>query len=84
MFDRDFYPTPRNVIDQMLSQVDLTGKVILEPLAGSGNLIDYALQYRAKEVLCCETNEDLSRICGANYTCDYMKKETEVEIYETV
>jgi hypothetical protein len=65
MFNRDFYPTPKSVIDLMLSQVDLIGKVVLEPSAGSGKLIDYALQFGAKGVLCCEINEDLARICGS-------------------
>ena len=65
MFNKDFYPTPRGVIDLMLSQVDLTGKVVLEPSAGSGNLIEYALEFGAKEVLCCEINEDLAKICGS-------------------
>lgn len=65
MFNRDFYPTPRSVIECMLSQVDLTGKVVLEPSAGSGNLIDYVLELGAKEVLCCEIDEGLAYISGA-------------------
>lgn len=65
MFNKDFYPTPRGVIDLMLSQVDLKDKVVLEPSAGSGNMIEYAMEFGAKEVLCCELNEDLARICGS-------------------
>ncbi len=39
--NRDFYPTPQKLIDKMLSGVDLEKiETILEPSAGSGNIVD--------------------------------------------
>lgn len=64
MFNKDFYPTPKWVIDTMLANTDVKDKVILEPSAGKGNIIDYLKQNGAKEVLCCENNEDLAKICS--------------------
>lgn len=61
IFNQDFYPTPRNVIDLM--ELNVKGKTILEPSAGKGNIIDYVLEYGAKEVYFCEINSDLSAIC---------------------
>ena len=41
MFGKDFYPTPDNVIERMLANVDMYDKVILEPSAGKGNIVDF-------------------------------------------
>lgn len=39
--NKDFYPTPKNLINKMLSSVDLTRiKTILEPSAGKGDIVD--------------------------------------------
>lgn len=62
MFNKDFYPTPDRVITQMLYPVDIRGKVILEPSAGKGNIVDYLQRNGAKEVIACELNPDLARI----------------------
>lgn len=62
MFNPDFYPTPNDVIFQMLEGVNINDKVILEPSAGKGNIIDYLNDNGAKEVLFCELNEDLAHI----------------------
>lgn len=64
MFNPDFYPTPDDVIAVMLDGIDVLDKVVLEPSAGKGDIIDYLKLYGAKEVLFCETNKDLSRISG--------------------
>ena len=40
MFGIDFYPTPREVIEQMLMGVEIQDKYVLEPSAGSGNIVD--------------------------------------------
>jgi hypothetical protein len=64
MFNKDFFPTPQNVIDIMLLGVNIKGKVFLEPSSGNGNIIDYLKLNGAKSVLCCETNEDLAVISG--------------------
>ena len=60
-FNKDFYPTPNHVIDLM--ELNVKGKTVLEPSAGKGNIIDYVLNYGAKEVYFCEINKDLSAIC---------------------
>lgn len=62
MFNKDFYPTPNNVIEQILLGVDIQNKVILEPSAGKGNIIDYLYNNGAKELLSCEINNDLAKI----------------------
>lgn len=62
ILEKDFYPTPENVIEQMLQGHDVTGKIILEPSAGSGNIVGYLQKCFAKEVIACEINEKLRRI----------------------
>jgi hypothetical protein len=62
MFNEDFYPTPENVILQMMEGYDIHGKVFLEPEAGKADIVDYLNLNGAKEVLACEINEDLRKI----------------------
>jgi hypothetical protein len=62
MFGKDFYPTPDHVIEVMMANIDITNKVILEPSAGKGNIVDWLQRNNAKEVLSCENNEDLRAI----------------------
>jgi hypothetical protein len=62
MFNRDFYPTPFDVIVQMTEGEVLKDKIILEPSAGKGDIVDYLINAEAKEVLACEINEDLKAI----------------------
>jgi predicted RNA methylase len=62
MFGKDFYPTPDNVIEIMMANIDITDKVILEPSAGKGNIVDWLQNNNAKEVLACENNDDLRMI----------------------
>lgn len=61
MFDKDFYPTPIHVIEQMIDGYDLNGKSVLEPSAGSGNIVNYALNIGAN-VIACEKHPDLYKI----------------------
>lgn len=63
MFDKDFYPTPDHVLDLM--GIDCHGKVVLEPSAGSGNIIDYLKRNAARLVIACEKHPDLSKIVRA-------------------
>lgn len=60
----DFYPTPESVIDSMLFDHTIKGRVILEPSAGSGAILDYCIKRDAKELLCCENDPDLARIAS--------------------
>lgn len=60
-FGKDFFPTPEEVILQMVEGYDLFGKFVLEPSAGKGNIVDFLLSQNAK-VIACEINEDLCKI----------------------
>ncbi len=60
MFHQEFFPTPVSAIELM--QLDCTGKVILEPHAGKGDIVDYCYLNGAKEVLAFEINKDLQQI----------------------
>jgi hypothetical protein len=62
MFNSDFYPTPSKVIETMLYGYDLNNKVIWEPSAGKGDIVDYLLLQGAKQVIACEKNADLRKI----------------------
>ena len=66
--ENEFYPTPRGVIEKMLQGANVTDKVILEPSAGSGNIVDLLSEFGAKEVLACEQNDKLRRILSQK--CD--------------
>jgi hypothetical protein len=60
MFHSEFFPTPLSAIELM--QLDCTGKVILEPHAGKGDIVDYCYLNGAKEVLAFEISKDLQQI----------------------
>lgn len=62
MFNPDFYPTPPEVAAEMLDPIDLRGKTVLEPSAGSGNLVRECLERGAAEVLWCEKEPQLRSI----------------------
>jgi hypothetical protein len=59
MFNADFYPTPPEVAALMLDPLDLRGKTVLEPSAGSGNLVRECLDRGAAEVAWCEQEPQL-------------------------
>ncbi len=59
LFNRDFYPTPEEVIDQMVGTEEVAGKIILEPSFGSGNIVKYLNAHHAQEVIGCEINDKL-------------------------
>lgn len=60
MFNTEFYPSPLEAIELM--QLDCQGKIILEPHAGKGDIVDYCFLNGAKEVLAFEINKDLQQI----------------------
>lgn len=62
MLNKDFFPTPPEVIDFMLSEIDVTDMVILEPSAGNGNIVDALKTFGAKQVLTYESEPDLQHI----------------------
>jgi predicted RNA methylase len=65
MFNPDFYPTPPEVAATMLDPLDLRGRVVVEPSAGSGNLVSETLARGAAEALCCEPEPKLRAILAA-------------------
>lgn len=60
MFDKNFYPTPQEVLEMML--IDCRNKVVLEPQAGKGDIIDFCKLNGAKSVYSFELNNDLAEI----------------------
>lgn len=62
IFEEEFYPTPKGVIDRMMMGENVAGKIVLEPSAGSGNIVEWLKENGAKEVLACERNADLQKI----------------------
>lgn len=68
MFGIDFFPSPRPVIEHMLAAVPVTGKTVLEPSAGSGNIVDYLNEAGVKKVLACEIDSRLRKILSGK--CD--------------
>lgn len=62
LFDEEFYPTPTEVIDRMMKDEDVSGKHVLEPSAGSGNIVDWLYNHGADNVIACEQDEKLRRI----------------------
>lgn len=77
--NKDFYPTPKNLIDKMLFGLDFTMiKSILEPSAGSGNIVE-ALKQKEKiynrysfDIDCIEIDQNLQHILkGKNYRVVY-------------
>lgn len=65
MFDKDFYPTPPEVIERMLAGYEVAGKHILEPSAGKGNIVDFCIGSGAANVIACEKNPDLRKIVSS-------------------
>lgn len=57
----DFYPTPTDVIDRMLMDVDCADKVVLEPSAGAGAIVD-ELKKRGARVIACEIDPRFRKV----------------------
>ena len=75
-FGIDFYPTPREVVEQMLADTDVSGKMVLEPSAGSGNIVDILNERGAAEVFACELDPSLRRVLQGRCTLigeDFLK-----------
>jgi hypothetical protein len=61
MFNSEFYPTPPDVADRMLSYVNVRDRVVLEPSAGKGDLAHACRLRGAAEVIVCERDQTLKR-----------------------
>lgn len=88
MFDKDFYPTPNNVIESMRQLVDWSSVTsILEPSAGKGDIVDHLNNYfSSRKVIkwdVIEKNEELRGILfSKNYNLvgsDFLQYETASE-----
>lgn len=84
MLNPDFYPTPPEVAATMLDPLDLRGRTVLEPSAGSGNLVRECLARGAAEVLWCEKEPQLRDIlrsisgaAPANASGDFLELQAE-------
>ena len=82
MFNKDFFPTPPEVAGIMLDPLDLRGKVVVEPSAGKGDLVNAALERGAKEVLAVEPEPELRAILASIQNChtignDWLRVESE-------
>lgn len=60
MFNKDFFPTPTDLLEVIIPR-DIKGKVILEPSAGKGDIVDFCRELGA-EVIACELHEELAKI----------------------
>lgn len=60
MINKDFYPTPTEVLDLM--NVDVFDKIVYDPSAGSGNILDYALSKGASRTIATEIEPKLQAI----------------------
>lgn len=80
IFDnKDFYPTPESVLDYM--QIEAKGKKILEPSAGSGNILKYLRENGALKLYACESSDQLAEIskslCDVFICNDFLKVQRE-------
>lgn len=71
IFNQDFYPTPDEVIYQMISGLHLEGKTVLEPSAGSGSILS-VLKLLGAKTIACELSKDLAEISKTK--CDVFLK----------
>ena len=60
MFDKEFFPTPINVLQMM--QIDCSNKIVLEPSAGKGDIVDFLNDNNASSVIAFEKNKDLNKV----------------------
>ena len=58
----DFYPTPEEVVNTMMMGENIIGKTILEPSAGSGNIVRWLKANGAGEVIACEKDKHLQKL----------------------
>mgnify|MGYP001561535915 CR=1 FL=1 len=71
MFNQDFYPTSQSVLELM--HIDCENKIVLEPSAGKGNIVEFLKLNGAQKVIACEENEDLAEIIKTK--CHFLKRD---------
>ena len=68
LFSSELYPTPPEVIQRMMMGEDYVGKTILEPSAGTGNIVSWLQENGAGKVVACEIDSRLRSIVSEK--CD--------------
>ena len=58
----DFYPTPKEVIEQMMMGENIVGKTVLEPSAGKGDIVDWLKENGAVRVIACEKDPNIRKL----------------------
>ena len=66
----DFYPTPEEVIEKMMMNVDIIGKNVLEPSAGKGNIVEWLKAHGAARVIACENDPNLKKLLDGK--CEFL------------
>ena len=64
LFSKELYPTPPEVIERMMMGEDFVGKTILEPSAGTGNIVSWLQDNGAARVVACEIDSRLRQVLG--------------------
>lgn len=64
LFSKELYPTPPEVIERMMMGEDYVGKTILEPSAGTGNIVGWLQKNGAARVIACEIDSRLRQVLG--------------------
>lgn len=72
IFNKDFYPTPEQVIDKMMEYEPVQGMKFLEPSAGKGNIVDWLWEHGAADVIACEKDKNLQKLLSGKcrLVCD--------------
>ena len=58
----DFYPTPKEVIEQMIMGENIVGKTVLEPSAGKGDIVDWLKENGAARIIACEKDPNIRKL----------------------
>ena len=58
----NFYPTPVEVIEQMMMNEVIVGKTVLEPSAGKGDIVNWLKANGAGRVIACEIDTNIRRL----------------------
>lgn len=64
--NKDLFPTEHDVVDRM--GIECEGKVVLEPQAGFGHIVDWLWSHNAKKVFTCEKEPSLIQNLQATST----------------
>jgi hypothetical protein len=70
MFDQEFFPTSSELLQDVISYFgcNLSGKVVYDPQGGKGNIVDFAINEGASDVISCELHPDLRAILKTKCT----------------